>query len=51
MSLDYVAVVAIADNGVIGKDGQVPWRLGSDMRHFRHLTMNKPVIMGRLTWE
>ncbi len=51
MGLQLVAVVAVADNGVIGKDGQVPWKMGSDMRHFRHLTMNHPVIMGRRTWE
>lgn len=46
-----VIVVAVAENGVIGKDGRVPWKMGSDMRHFRHLTMNHPVIMGRKTWQ
>ena len=49
--MQLVAVVAIAGNNVIGREGQVPWKLGSDMRHFRHLTMNHPVIMGRKTWE
>ena len=44
-------VVAAADNGVIGRDGGLPWRLPADLRHFRALTMGKPVVMGRLTWE
>jgi len=43
--------VARAKNGVIGRDGALPWRLGSDMRRFRALTLGKPVIMGRKTWE
>ncbi|HEY8617019.1 dihydrofolate reductase [Phenylobacterium sp.] len=38
-------------NGVIGKDGGLPWRLKSDLAIFRALTMGKPVIMGRKTWE
>ncbi|MFC3070871.1 dihydrofolate reductase [Phenylobacterium soli] len=38
-------------NGVIGKDGALPWRLKSDMALFKALTMGKPVIMGRKTWE
>ncbi|MBX3496787.1 MAG: dihydrofolate reductase [Parvibaculum sp.] len=44
-------VVAIADNGVIGRDNGLPWRLSGDMAHFKRLTMGKPVIMGRKTWE
>ena len=44
-------VVAAARNGVIGKDGALPWRLPSDLKRFRTLTMGKPVIMGRKTWE
>ena len=44
-------VVARADNGVIGKDGKLPWRLRSDMHHFRSVTMGKPMIMGRKTFE
>jgi dihydrofolate reductase len=45
-----VLVVAVAENGVIGRDGALPWRLKSDMAHFRALTMGKPIIMGRKTW-
>jgi dihydrofolate reductase len=44
-------VVAMADNGVIGRDGRLPWRLRSDMHHFRAVTMGKPMIMGRRTFE
>ncbi|HEV7659621.1 MAG TPA: dihydrofolate reductase [Allosphingosinicella sp.] len=44
-------VVARADNGVIGRDGKLPWRLRSDMHHFRAVTLDKPMIMGRKTFE
>jgi dihydrofolate reductase len=44
-------VVAVALNGVIGKDGRLPWRLPSDLKRFRALTMGKPVIMGRKTFQ
>lgn len=44
-------VAAVADNGVIGADGGMPWHLPADLAHFRQLTMGKPVLMGRLTWE
>lgn len=40
-----------ARNGVIGRNGQLPWRLSTDMAHFKALTMGKPVIMGRKTWD
>jgi dihydrofolate reductase len=43
--------VARAKNGVIGRDGALPWRLASDMAHFKALTLGKPVIMGRKTWD
>jgi dihydrofolate reductase len=43
-------VVAIAENGVIGRDGRMPWRLSSDLKYFRRLTMGKPLIMGRKTF-
>jgi dihydrofolate reductase len=46
-----VLVVAAARNGIIGADGGLPWRLKSDLRRFRKLTMGKPVIMGRKTYE
>jgi dihydrofolate reductase len=39
----------VADNGVIGQDGGMPWRLKSDLAHFRSVTINKPVVMGRKT--
>ncbi len=44
-------VLAMADNGVIGKDGALPWRIADDMRRFKALTIGKPCIMGRRTWE
>lgn len=44
-------VVARAANGVIGNKGKLPWRLRSDMHHFRAVTMGKPMIMGRKTFE
>lgn len=43
-------IVAIAANGVIGRDGTLPWRLSSDLKQFRRLTMGKPLIMGRKTF-
>ena len=43
--------IARARNGVIGKDGTLPWRLKTDLANFRAVTMGKPVIMGRKTWE
>lgn len=43
-------VVAMGANGAIGRGGDLPWRLGSDLRYFRKVTMGKPVIMGRLTY-
>jgi len=44
-------VVAVAANGVIGKDGTLPWHLPADLRHFKALTTGKPMIMGRKTFE
>jgi dihydrofolate reductase len=44
-------VVAVARNGVIGRDGRLPWRMASDLAQFKAITMGKPVIMGRKTWE
>lgn len=44
-------VVAIAENGVIGDRGALPWRLSDDLKWFRQITMGKPVIMGRKTFE
>lgn len=44
-------VLAMAKNGVIGKDGGIPWRIPDDLKRFKQLTLGKPVIMGRKTWE
>ena len=44
-------VVAVARNGVIGRKGELPWRISSDLKRFKQITMGKPVIMGRKTWE
>jgi dihydrofolate reductase len=49
--MKIVLVAAIGDNLVIGRDGQLPWHLKSDLQHFRKLTLNRPVIMGRKTHE
>ncbi|MBI1384077.1 MAG: dihydrofolate reductase [Rhizobiales bacterium] len=43
-------VVAVAENGVIGRDGKLPWRMPTDLRRFRALTLGKPVVMGRRTF-
>jgi len=47
---NILLVAAIAENGVIGRGNALPWRLKSDMQHFRALTMGKPVVMGRKTY-
>ena len=44
-------VLAMAENGVIGKDGAIPWRIADDMKRFKALTLGKPVVMGRKTWD
>ncbi len=44
-------IVARAKNGVIGVDGDLPWRLKGDLKFFKSVTLGKPVIMGRKTWE
>lgn len=44
-------VVAIAENGVIGRDGGLPWHISSDLKTFRRITMGKPLIMGRRTFQ
>lgn len=44
-------VVAVADNGVIGRDGGLPWRLPEDLRRFKSQTLGKPVLMGRRTFD
>jgi dihydrofolate reductase len=49
-AISLVLVAAVAENGVIGRDNALPWRLKSDMQHFRALTWGKPVLMGRKTF-
>ena len=44
-------IVAVAENGVIGQGNAIPWRLKSDMQRFKALTMGKPIVMGRKTFE
>jgi dihydrofolate reductase len=44
-------VVAIASNGVIGRDKGLPWRLSADLKHFKSITMGHPIVMGRRTHE
>lgn len=52
MPLPIIAlVVARGSNGVIGRDGDLPWRLRSDLQRFKAITIGKPCIMGRKTWE
>jgi dihydrofolate reductase len=48
---DVTLVVARADNGVIGKDGKLPWHIGEDLKRFKALTMGSVMIMGRKTFE
>jgi dihydrofolate reductase len=49
--MKIVLVAAVGENSVIGRDGQMPWRVKSDLRHFRALTLDKPIILGRKTFE
>lgn len=51
MTPKIVLVVAVAENGVIGKDNKLPWKLPGDLKRFQQITMGKPVVMGRLTFE
>lgn len=46
-----VLVVAVAENGVIGRNGGLPWRIPGDLKHFKAVTMGKPVVMGRKTYD
>ncbi len=49
--LELVGIVAVAENGVIGKDGDMPWHVPEDLTHFKETTMDHPIIMGRVTYE
>jgi dihydrofolate reductase len=44
-------VAAVACNGVIGREGRLPWHLPEDLKHFKRITLGHPIIMGRRTWE
>jgi len=49
--MEVVLIVAVAENGVIGAGGTIPWRLKSDMQRLKAMTMGKPIVMGRKTFE
>ena len=49
--LELVGIVAVAENGVIGRDGEMPWHIPEDLAHFKRHTIGHPVIMGRVTYE
>jgi dihydrofolate reductase len=49
--IEIVLIVAVAENGVIGANGAIPWRQKSDMQRLKAMTMGKPVVMGRKTFE
>lgn len=51
MTMIISFVVAVSENGVIGRDNGMPWRLSTDLQRFKKLTLGKPVVMGRKTWE
>lgn len=51
MAARIAFVVAAGENGVIGRDGGLPWRLSSDLKRFKQITMGKPLVMGRKTFE
>lgn len=50
-TLPLCLIAALADNRVIGRDNQLPWHLPADLKHFKALTLGKPIIMGRKTWD
>lgn len=49
--MEIVLVVAMSENRVIGRDGDLPWKISADLKHFKKVTMGHPVVMGRRTWE
>lgn len=44
-------IAAAARNGIIGRDGRLPWHLPNDFRYFKRMTLGRPIVMGRRTWE
>ncbi|ETS17770.1 hypothetical protein Q648_00287 [Bartonella quintana JK 12] len=51
MNFPVCLIAAVAENGVIGREGAMPWHLSTDLRRFKALTFGKPIIMGRKTWD
>jgi dihydrofolate reductase len=49
--MSVTLILAAADNGVIGKDGGIPWHISDDLKRFKALTMDKTIVMGRKTWD
>lgn len=49
--MQIILVVAMSENRVIGVDGDLPWKISADLKHFKKVTMGHPVVMGRKTWE
>lgn len=49
--MKIVLVVAMAENRVIGRDGDLPWKISADLKHFKAVTLGHPIVMGRKTWE
>jgi dihydrofolate reductase len=49
--MTFTLIVAMSREGIIGRQGGLPWRLPRDLKRFRHLTLGKPIIMGRKTYE
>ena len=47
----YKAIVAVTENGVIGRGGDLPWRLSADLKWFKKITLGHTILMGRKTWE
>ena len=47
----YKAIVAVAEDGVIGREGDLPWRLSADLKWFKKITLGHTILMGRKTWE
>ncbi|BAN45977.1 dihydrofolate reductase [Metapseudomonas resinovorans] len=50
-NLPLCLIAALAQNRVIGRDNQLPWHLPADLKHFKAMTLGKPIIMGRKTWD
>jgi dihydrofolate reductase len=51
MTVPVAMIAAIGENGIIGREGEIPWRLPTDFAHFKRTTLGKPLVMGRKTFE